>query len=32
MRAVEEKAGSVIGGALRAAQKAIRPPPATGTA
>ena len=32
MRAVEAKADSVIGGALRAAQKAIRPPPATGTA
>jgi hypothetical protein len=32
IQAVEEKAGSVIGGALRAAQKAIRPPPTTGTA
>ena len=32
MRAVEEKAGTVIGGTLRAAQKAIRPSLPTGTA
>jgi len=32
VRAVGEKASSVVGGALRAAQKAVHPPPASGTA
>jgi hypothetical protein len=32
LHVVEETAAAVVGGALRAAQTAIRPPPATGTA